>query len=119
MVAKTHDMQWMRGDTTRIGVSIKGLSGEPDELTFSAKHYKSDAEYIIRKTLGSGIEPETAETGLRYVITIEAADTEELMASSYCYDLEAIINGDTITLLTGKITLTADVTRHNGEEAGV
>lgn len=119
MIAKTHNMQWMRGDTTRIGISISGLDGEPDELTFSVKKYKTDTEYIIRKTLSNGIEPETAEEGLRYIVTIETADTEELVPSAYSYDLEAIINGDTITLLTGSITIAADVTRHNGEEAGV
>ena len=119
MVAKTHNMTLMRGDTARIGVSIKGLTGTPDALTFSVKRYKTDTEYIIHKTLDSGIEPKTVQTGLRYVVTIDPADTEELAAAGYCYDLEAVINGDVITLLTGDIQLAADVTRHTGEEAGV
>lgn len=119
MIAKTHNMVLMRGDTARIGISIKGLSGTPEALTFSVKRYKADSEYIIHKTLDSGIEPEAAQTGLRYVVTVDPADTEELAAAGYCYDLEAVINGDVITLLTGDIQIVADVTRHNGEEAGV
>ena len=93
MIAKVHDMQWMRGDTTRIGISIAGLDGTPDALTFSVKKYKTDTEYIIRKTLSNGIEPETAEEGLRYVVTIEPADTDELEFGEYYFDIQVTANG--------------------------
>lgn len=122
MVAKTQNMAWMRGDTAHIGIRIINIT--PDELTFSVKRYKADRQYVIQKTLGNGIEPTVPKQGdpagaLRYIVTIDPEDTEELASGGYYYDLEAIINGDVLTLLIGEVTIAPDVTRHlEGTEAG-
>lgn len=101
----------MRGDSHYIGITLKHAEDAPDEIYFSVKENKSRRTYLFQKSLGNGIEPEAGAEGLRYIITIDPADTASLSGGRYCYDIEVHINGDTITPVEGSFTLTEDVTR--------
>lgn len=115
MVTKTLNLEWTRGDTQPLGIKVKG--GTPDEINFSVKRDYKDIDYIIQKTLENGIVPADPKQGdpeglLRYILTVDPADTEGLSSGMYCYDLEMVINGTVGTMYRGNITLDPDVTRH-------
>lgn len=112
MVAKIQNLRIMRGDTTRIGITIKGLDGVPEALSFSCKQSPAFTSYTFQKTLDDGIDVEQSEEGQRYIVTISPEDTQRRASGTYRYDFEAIINGDIITLLYGNLDIVADVTQH-------
>lgn len=108
---KEINLSMVRGDTTRIGVTLNNAETAPDEIIFSVKESKDRRTYVIQKSLGNGIEHDTSATGLRYIIEIEPADTSALRGGRYCYDIEVHINGDVITPAMGGLMMTEDVTR--------
>lgn len=108
---KEINLSMVRGDTTRIGVTLNNAETAPDEIIFSVKENKSRRSYLLQKTLGSGIEPDAGAEDMRYIITIDPVDTASLPGGRYCYDIEVHINGDTITPVEGDFILTEDVTR--------
>ena len=113
METKIINFAMTRGDTKRFGVKIKGSDGSPDAMTFSIKKTKNDESYVLQKTLTDGIELDEDQEGQQHFsITIRPEDTEYLDVGKYVYDLELIVNGDTITPVEGVITINGDVTRH-------
>ena len=115
MITKIINLETVRGDTMRFGITINGLENSTvDAIYFSVKKYASDTDYLIQKTLESGIELDEG----RYVVTILPEDTENLPAPrDYPYDIEITLNsGDVITLVEGKLSVLTDITRHLDEE---
>lgn len=113
MVAKNVNLKIMRGDTYTIGIRIKGLGQVPDSVYFSCKRNFEDQEYLFQKSLSDGISVENLQDSIRYAVKIAPNDTKNALAPQrYQYDLEATINGDVVTLLTGRLELVPDVTKH-------
>lgn len=111
MQTKIIPLTLMRGDSRYIGITLKHAEFAPEEIYFSVKENKSRRSYLLQKSLGSGIEPDAGAEDLRYIITIDPADTASLAGGRYCYDIEVHINGDVITPVEGDFILTEDVTR--------
>lgn len=111
MQTKIIPLTLMRGDSRYIGITLKHAESAPEEIYFSVKENKSRRSYLLQKSLGSGIEPDAGAEDMRYIITIDPADTASLAGGRYCYDIEVHINGDTITPVEGDFILTEDVTR--------
>ena len=105
------NLEITRGDTTAIGITVRGLDGAPMELYFSVKKNYNDKNYIIQKTLEDGI---TDDGENRYVVRIESEDTETMTFGKYVYDFEITVNNSRKTLLKGDFIVDPDVTRHLG-----
>ena len=114
MTPTTADLALVRGDTFAIGVNVTGSEAEPDAIYFSVKRRRTETGYILQKSLDDGITPEESEDEdtYRYRIDIDPADTETLLAGAYVYDVEVTWGGSVHTLITGTLTIAADVTRH-------
>jgi len=107
-----------RGDSAVITLSISNPdSGEPyiptgdDRLTMTVKKSIDDAEAIIIKTLGNGIE--VTEDGC--ILHIDPADTSGMQYGDYVYDVELIMgNGYTDTIIPpSQFRITGEVTTHD------
>ena len=119
MITKTINLETVRGDTMRFGITINNLENSTvDAIYFSVKKYASDMAYLIQKSLDDGIELDSESETTKYVITILPEDTENLPAPrDYPYDIEITLNsGDVITLVEGKLSVLTDITRHLDEE---
>jgi hypothetical protein len=98
----------VRGDTLAFGFFIEGLEGQLlDTAYFSCKANKSDTGYVFRKSIGSGI----SRTGDgKYQVRVAPADTKDIEAGRYFYDLQIGINSDVFTIMHGVLEITQDVT---------
>ena len=105
------NLEITRGDTTAIGITVRGLDGAPMELYFSVKRSYNDKNYIIQKTLEDGIINDGEN---RYVVRFESEDTETMTFGKYVYDFEITVNNSRKTVLKGDFIVDPDVTRHLG-----
>ena len=82
-------------------------------MYFSCKKDYGAVDYIFQKSLDSGITAESIEDGIRYAVSVDPADTKDIDAPlKYRYDFEITVNGEIVTLLTGRLEVVPDVTRH-------
>jgi len=105
-------IKMIRGDTLAFGFEVEGIA-ELDAVYFSVKKTKNEDEYILQKTLNNGVEK--IEDG-KYSVRVAPADTHDLEAGIYYYDLQIVKNGDIFTVLYGTLIIETDITRevHNG-----
>jgi len=105
-----------RGDDKKYELEVTDKqTGEPVAINgctfkFTWKINKSDANYVLQKTVGSGIELTDPDNGVAE-ITIDAADTSSLTKKTeYYFDIE-ITKTDTKveTLMEGKFKILMDV----------
>ena len=99
----------VRGDTLALGINITDEDGEPlnvDSAYFSCKK-NYDEPYAFQKSLNDGI---TKSSDGNYVVRVAPADTADLDAGLYFYDLQVEKNGDVFTVLIGSLNLMHDVT---------
>jgi hypothetical protein len=109
----------LSGDTHSLEITVRE-EGVPIPLTgldaeFTAKLDKKDADNAltnIKKSLGEGIEYTDPDNGV-VVITIDAADTENLeQDTTFYFDLQLSSGPDDVfTPIMGDITFTVDVTQ--------
>lgn len=88
---------WLtRGDTgiLQINYSVPVTSG-----VFSLKKNINDTEYVLQKDVTDGI------------LKIEHADTNDLEARLYVYDIQVTAGTDVETVMKGVFDLLPDVTR--------
>lgn len=100
-----------RGDTLSFGMEVTDEEGDGIELDtafFTCKKSYSDDEYVFQKSLTSGIS--MIEAG-QYAVRVAPADTKDLDAGKYFYDLEIGVNGDVFTVKKGVLEIEADATR--------
>lgn len=102
------NLAMVRGDTFAFGVEIEGLNQDLDTAYFSCKKSAKDTNYIFQKTIADGISK--AATG-KYRVRVAPADTKDIDAGSYRYDLQIGVNGDIFTVLKGELAITEDITR--------
>lgn len=107
------DINFVRGNTYVLDISINNLSVNIDKMYFTLKENAKNKEFIIQKTLGHGIE--NIENNL-YRLTIDADDTEELFYdNAYGYDIKIIMGDIKKTIITGTLTLSKNYTRKENE----
>ncbi len=100
-----------RGDDRTLTITASdSLAGS--EVTFTAKRSRRDADVdaVIRKTTGAGVEIGTPDSTA--VVTIDAADTEDLEPVALWWDVQ-IVDGDSLirTVAQGRLSIAADITR--------
>lgn len=112
MITKHKNISMVRGDTLSFGVHFPGLGGQDlDEIFFSCSSNYMSTDYVFIKTLDDGIkkseDPDSPDT---YIIRTVPDDTESAIPGMYYYDIEAHINGDVFTVMSGNLEIEADVT---------
>ncbi len=105
----------IKGDTLAFGVEIAFDDTPPkdlDSVHFSVKRNPDDG-YLFSKCLNGGIQKYKQEGNkLYYRVRVDPADTENLEAGFYYYDLEIRVNGDVFTILNGLLIIEDDITRY-------
>ena len=111
-----------RGDTKVFNLSFKNSSGQPidisnHELWFTMKGQvtDSDADAIFQKKIifSAGAE---SQGGIG-VLTLDSTDTGGIDPGTYFFDIQKVIPETppvVATLMSGKISVLADVTRNDG-----
>ena len=104
ILVKEGNIVLTRGDTATINLDLKqgGQDFKPTadtEIIFSAKKSYGADTYAIHKKLSGGI------------IQIDHMDTQNLDVGDYVYDVQVRMGEQVNTVCSGKLKLTADVTR--------
>lgn len=105
---KDNYISMVRGDTLAFGIKIDGLDQDLDKAYFTVKKNLTDDAVSARVQLYDGIEK--VETG-KYIVRLAPAQTRNLEAGKYYYDMQIKANGDVFTILKGVLELEHDVTR--------
>lgn len=108
------DISMIRGDTMSFSFQLKGLEGQrPEDIKFTCKETIEDAEPLFTCYLNESIteisyDPE--KDLLTYRVRVRPYQTAELDLGRFFYDLELKVNGDIITLMTGRFSLEPEIT---------
>lgn len=108
------DISMIRGDTMSFSFQLKGLEGQrPEDIKFTCKETIEDAEPLFTCVLNESIteisyDPE--KDLLTYRVRVRPYQTAELDLGRFFYDLELKVNGDIITLMTGRFSLEPEIT---------
>lgn len=108
------DISMIRGDTMSFSFQLKGLEGQrPEDIKFTCKETIEDAEPLFICVLNESIteisyDPE--KDLLTYRVRVRPYQTAELDLGRFFYDLELKVNGDIITLMTGRFSLEPEIT---------
>ena len=97
----------VKGDTLSFGMEFTGLEQDLESAYFTAKQSYDAQENVFQKSLGNGISK--VSDGV-YAVRLAPADTANVSAGKYYYDLQIGVNGDKFTILYGVINLHPDVT---------
>lgn len=97
------NISYVKGDTYSRGFTIEGYELPITQIYFTVKERSSDKEYVLQKTLNNGIE---ADTSTRYVLTIEADDTNDLKTNyQYVFDIQIVMGTTKKTIIGGYFKL--------------
>lgn len=116
------DLTVTRGDTLRLTVTVTNADGSAYDLTgatmrFTVKRSVWDddsaapiALYWISGGAASGITVSNPASGVA-TITATGTQTATLVTTAHVYDVQVSRGGDTWTVASGMLLVTADVTR--------
>ena len=114
MNAIIRDLEMVRADTMSFGFQVQGLKGQrPDFVQFSCKSSLEDEEYLFAVSLADTIDFRSYDSErdiLTYAVRIPPEKTFDVPEGRYFYDLEIRANGDTITLMIGRLSIIEQVT---------
>lgn len=105
---KTVNISMVKGDTMSFSVRFEGLTEDLTDAHLTVRISPTTPESILVKALGDGITK--VEDGL-YSVKIDPADTEEVDAGTYVYDLQVVLSSDVYTIIMGDFNIIQDVTR--------
>ena len=109
-----------RGDNETYDLTVVDATGARVNLTtatlkFTIKTDAKDKQYIVQKTTGSGItnlDQGSPTTKGKATIALLPADTAKLLAPKTLYfDVEMTVGGIVTTVVSGDLSLVADITR--------
>lgn len=100
-------IKMVRGDTLSFGLEIEGLDKDLETAHFTCKLHPADRYNIFQKSLDDGI---TKIDDGQYIVRVAPADTKDIEAGKYFYDLQIGANGDVFTILKGILEIEQDVT---------
>lgn len=104
------DFLFVRGDTFSFTFELEDFTGNLDTCFFSCKENVEDETYAFQKSLGDGIEKVSDN---QYRVKLEREDTINMIVGlPYFHDVEIGINGDFLTIISGKLKLKQDITRN-------
>lgn len=104
----------VKGDTLSFGLDFEGLEGQDlDSAYLTCKEVPTSDSFIFKKTLGDGIEKQSAG---KYTVRVAPEDTADAIAGLYWYDLRIGINGDVFTILHGMMELLQNVSKEDESE---
>lgn len=116
------NFNFIKGDTYTRGFRIENFEHTIEQVYFTVKQKSSDRMYVLQKTLGNGIKLDP-DVSNRYIITIDADDTNDLKVNyDYIFDVEIItapIRGKAIkrTIIGGNLILNDwDITSERNEK---
>ena len=108
------DISMIRGDTMSFAFQVKGLEGQrPTDIKFTCKETIEDVDPLFICILGESISEISYDPDkdlLTYRVRVRPYQTAELELGRFFYDLELTVNGDIITLMTGRLSLEAEIT---------
>lgn len=107
------NLTMVRGDTMQFQMKLKNVDATVASIFFTAKVNGDDASPVFQESLESGIteiEPDL------YQIRIAPADTANVAAGTYVYDLQIGLGSDIWTPLMGSLVLLQDVTNTPASE---
>jgi hypothetical protein len=111
MVPAKQDIKIMRGDTEVINITVNDSASSPVDLTgsvFSSQiRYNRDDTSIAATFLCEIVDATAGQVRL----TLSAAASAALNAGTAYWDLQRNDSGTVTTLVAGKCTVLADVTR--------
>lgn len=111
MVPAKQDIKVMRGDTEVFNVTIKDNSGAPLDLTgdIFTSQIRYDREDALVAASFSCVLTDAVNGRVR--LTLSATDSETLQPGVAFWDLQRNDSGVITTVISGKCTVLADVTR--------
>lgn len=99
------NFKFIKGDTYSRGFTIEGFEQPIKQVYFTVKEKSTNKNYVIQKILTRGIEIDQ-ETPNRYVLTIEADDTNNLKTNfNYVFDIEIVTESIKRTIIGGYLRL--------------
>ena len=108
------DISMIRGDTMSFSFQLKGLGGQrPEDIKFTCKETTEDVNPLFICVLGEAITEISYDPDkdmLTYRVRVRPDQTAELDIGRFFYDLELKVNGDIITLMTGRFSLEPEIT---------
>lgn len=108
------DISMIRGDTMSFSFQLKGLGGQrPEDIKFTCKETIEDVNPLFILVLGEGVTEISYDPDkdmLTYRVRVRPYQTAELELGRFYYDLELKVNGDIITLMTGRFSLEPEIT---------
>lgn len=108
------DISMIRGDTMSFSFQLKGLGGQrPEDIKFTCKETIEDEEPLFTCYLNESITEISYDPDkdlLTYRVRVRPYQTAELDLGRFYYDLELKVNGDIITLMTGRFSLEPEIT---------
>lgn len=91
-----------RGDTFSFTITFKNLQVDLDTFVFGIKQDYDDADLLIEKSLGHGIEK--IDTG-KYRVDFSATESQALEPDQYVYDLRFTLDTVVGTPLSGYLVI--------------
>ena len=108
------DIVMIQGDTCSFAFQLQGLEGvEPDSIIFTCKETVESSRELFQVSTEDTIDKrsydESTDT-FTYSVRIPPYLTHDIALGRYFYDLQFVKNADVITLMTGRLTLEAQIT---------
>lgn len=110
-----NNIRHIKGDTYSSSLTIENLGQALDRVFFTCRDSLNDNSNILfMKSLNNGItevEYDEEKDIRKYAIRVAPADTQDIQAGSYFYDLQVDVNNDVFTIMKGKFIIEQDCTR--------
>lgn len=118
----SNNIRHVKGDTYSSALEIDDLGQDLDGAYFTCRDsLNDDSNVLFQKSLGDGItlvEYDEHKDIRKYAIRVAPADTKDIQAGSYFYDLQVDINNDVFTIMKGKFIIEQDCSREEEEDNG-
>lgn len=110
------DIAMIQGDTCSFGFQVQGLEGErPSSIFFTCKETIEDEDPLFQVDNTNNIHERSYDSEkdiLTYGVRIPPYLTHNIALGRYFYDLQVQVNGDIITLMSGRLTLEGQTTNN-------
>ena len=110
-----NDIRNVKGDTFSCAFTVEGLGQSIETAKFTCRDSLNDnSNVLFQKSLDNGIslvETDNEHDIKKYAVRVAPADTKDLQAGTYYYDLEVGVNSDIFTLMKGRFIIEQDSSR--------
>jgi len=110
-----NNIRHVKGDTFSSALVVEDLGQDLETAYFTCRDSLNDtSEVLFQKSLNDGIslvEYDEENDIRKYAVRIAPADTENLQAGTYYYDLEIGVNNDIFTIMKGLFVIEQDSSR--------